>query len=126
MGYPDLIPVRGRIVASATATQICAAPWRERRRYVLNKLTLVNETATACVVMFYDDDTDDSANTAPQRGTGTTDPVFALNLAASVSVTLTADQIPFTYFQGGMVAETTNANLSTTTGIFVFAEMKED
>jgi hypothetical protein len=126
MGFANKIPIRGRIEDSATATQIAVSPWRERRRYVLNKLTLVNETATACVVMFYDDDTNDSSNTAPQRGTGTTDPVFAINLAASVSVTLTPDQIPFTFFQGGMVAQTVNASLSGSTGIFVFGEMLED
>lgn len=126
MGYADKIPVRKRIVASATATQVCAAPWRERRRYVLEKIHLVNETATACVVMFYDDDTNDSSGTAPQRGNGTTDPVYAVNLAASADVTLEAAKIPFTFFQGGMVAQTVNASLSTSTGIFVFAEMKED
>lgn len=126
MGQADKVPFRGRIVASATATQIATAPWRERRRYVLNKLTLVNETATACVVMFYDDDSADTANTAPQRGTGTTDPVYAINLAASTTVTKTPDELPFVFFQGGMVAQTTNASLSTSTGVFVFGDFKED
>lgn len=126
MGFANKIPFRKRIVTSATATQIAVAPWRERRRYVLNKLTLVNETATATVVMFYDDDSNDSSNTAPQRGNGTTDPVYAVNLAASASVILTPDQIPFTFFQGGMIAQSVNVNLSTTTGIFVFGEFIED
>lgn len=127
MGKPDTIPFRGKVVAAATDTQIFVAPWRERRRYILKKLTITDASAAASLVTFFDDDSNDSSNTAPQRGNNSTDPVYAVNVAASTTVTLTGDQLPFTFFQGGMVARIpVNASVDTTTPVYIFGEVVED
>lgn len=118
MGYANINSYTAKITAATTNTQILIAPWRIRKRYILRKLILSNENAGAATVRFFDDDLNDA--TTPVRGDNANAPLLEFILGAGTTLVLNRDQLPFTYFQGGMVGH------SSVNNVVVSAEIEED
>ena len=101
MGKPTNKSFSTRISSTTTDTQIFTSPWRIRKRYIIEKMVISNESASTNLVKFFDDDLSDA--TSPSRGDHTNAPLIEIYVPPTTTLFLTKDDLPFEFYQGGLV-----------------------
>ena len=103
MGFADRKSYPFRLTVNGADGQALEANWRDRRRLVIARLLLSNEsTTTASIVKIYDKSTTSGAPAT--RGDSTSNPLLEFIVPASNTLVFEENKLPREFFMAGITA----------------------